>query len=296
MSSAQQRLAAVTSSLSGSQPKGLLAGDVAVITGAAQGIGRACALLFAKEGAKVVVSDLDQQKAQKVVDEIKQAGGQAIAVGGDVTANDFPRRLVEETVKAFGSIEHIVNNAGFTSDKMLHTTSDETYELMLKVHNVAPFRIVREATPYMRTKDPKRIARNRSIVNVSSTSGLHGNVGQVNYATAKAGVVGLTKTIAKEWGPFGVRCNTVAFGHILTRLTQAKELGEFITVNGQKIPLGIPAGGKKADSSKPETYPDIPLNRPGTAEEAAQAVLFLCSPLAAYVSGHTLEVTGGRGI
>ncbi|POY71579.1 hypothetical protein BMF94_5404, partial [Rhodotorula taiwanensis] len=337
MSSAQQRLAAVSSSLS--HPKGLLAGDVAIITGAAQGIGRSCALLFAKEGAKVVVSDLDQQKAQKVVDEIKQMGGQAVAVGGDVTADGFAKKLIEESVayvlftcslqfwaleiaedeslrrrgleepdligrfpstmsltlsfirsrSAFGSIEHIVNN-------MLHTMSDDNYELMLKVHNVAPFKIVREAAPYLRSKDPKRASRNRSIVNISSVAGLHGNVGQANYATAKAGITGLTKTIAKEWGPFGVRCNTVAFGHILTRLTQAKELGESITVNGQKIALGIPTGGKKADADKPETYPHIPLNRPGTAEEAAQAVLFLCSPLAAYVSGHTLEATGGMGI
>ncbi|TKA54769.1 hypothetical protein B0A53_02578 [Rhodotorula sp. CCFEE 5036] len=294
MSSAQQRLAAVSSSLS--HPKGLLAGDVAIITGAAQGIGRSCALLFAKEGAKVVVSDLDQAKAQKVVDEIKQLGGQAIAVGGDVTADGFAKKLIEETVAAFGSVEHIVNNAGFTSDKMLHTMTDDNYDLMLKVHNVAPFKIVREAAPYLRSKDPKRASRNRSIVNVSSVAGLHGNVGQANYATAKAGVIGLTKTIAKEWGPFGVRCNTVAFGHILTRLTQAKELGESIVVNGQKIALGIPTGGKKADANKPESYPHIPLNRPGTAEEAAQAVLFLCSPLAAYVSGHTLEATGGMGI
>lgn len=294
MSSAQQRLAAVSSSLS--HPKGLLAGDVAIITGAAQGIGRSCALLFAKEGAKVVVSDLDQAKAQKVVDEIKQLGGQAIAVGGDVTADGFAKKLIEETVAAFGSVEHIVNNAGFTSDKMLHTMTDDNYDLMLKVHNVAPFKIVREAAPYLRSKDPKRASRNRSIVNVSSVAGLHGNVGQANYATAKAGVIGLTKTIAKEWGPFGVRCNTVAFGHILTRLTQAKELGESIVVNGQKIALGIPTGGKKTDANKPESYPHIPLNRPGTAEEAAQAVLFLCSPLAAYVSGHTLEATGGMGI
>ncbi|GAA5990434.1 hypothetical protein JCM10908_007370 [Rhodotorula pacifica] len=293
MSSAQQRLAAVSSSLS--HPKGLLAGDVAIITGAAQGIGRSCALLFAKEGAKVVVSDLDQAKAQKVVDEIKQIGGQAIAVGGDVTADGFAKKLIEETVAAFGSVEHIVNNAGFTSDKMLHTMTDDNFELMLKVHNVAPFKIIREAAPYLRSKDPKRASRNRSIVNISSVAGLHGNVGQTNYATAKAGVLGLTKTIAKEWGPFGVRANTVAFGHILTRLTQAKELGESIVVNGQKIALGIPTGGKKADD-KPETYPHIPLNRPGTAEEAAQAVLFLCSPLAAYVSGHTLEATGGMGI
>ncbi|GAA6056386.1 hypothetical protein JCM3770_005983, partial [Rhodotorula araucariae] len=262
---------------------------------AAQGIGRACALLFAAEGAKVVVSDLDPAKAQKVVDEIKQAGGEAFVVGGDVTADGFAKNLIEQTIKKYGSIEHIVNNAGFTSDKMLHTTSDDTYELMLKVHNVAPFKIIREAAPYLRSKDPKRIARNRSIVNVSSVAGLHGNVGQVNYATAKAGVIGLTKTVAKEWGPFGVRCNTVAFGHILTRLTQAKELGETIEVNGQKIPLGIPSGPKKQDD-KPESYPHIPLNRPGTADDAAKAVLFLVSPLASYVSGHTLECTGGMGI
>jgi 3-oxoacyl-[acyl-carrier protein] reductase len=294
-SSAQNRLAAVSGQLSASSPKGLLAGDVAIITGAAQGIGRACALLFAAEGAKVVVSDLDPAKAQKVVDEIKQAGGEAFVVGGDVTADGFAKSLIEQTIKKYGSIEHIVNNAGFTSDKMLHTMTDDTYELMLKVHNVAPFKIIREAAPYLRSKDPKRIARNRSIVNVSSVAGLHGNVGQTNYATAKAGVIGLTKTVAKEWGPFGVRCNTVAFGHILTRLTQAKELGETIEVNGQKIPLGIPSGPKKQDD-KPESYPHIPLNRPGSAEDAAKAVLYLVSPLASYITGHTLECTGGMGI
>ncbi|GAA5943194.1 hypothetical protein JCM3775_007623 [Rhodotorula graminis] len=294
-SSASNRLAAVSGQLSASNPKGLLAGDVAIITGAAQGIGRSCALLFATEGAKVVVSDLDEAKAQKVVDEIKHNGGQAIAVGGDVTADGFAKKVVDAAVNAFGSVEHIVANAGFTSDKMLHTMSDDTYELMLKVHNVAPFRLIKEAAPFMRSKTPERVARNKSIVTVSSVAGIHGNVGQANYATAKAGVTGLTKTIAKEWGPFGVRCNTVAFGHILTRLTQAKELGETIEVNGKKIALGIPSGPKKQDN-KPETYPHIPLNRPGTADDAAKAVLFLCSPLASYVSGVTLECTGGMGI
>ncbi|GAA6014522.1 hypothetical protein JCM10207_001634 [Rhodosporidiobolus poonsookiae] len=289
-SSAQQRLAAVGSSLS--HPKGLLAGDTAI---AAQGIGKATALLFAQEGANVVVSDLDGAKAQLVVDEIKKAGGKAIAVGGDVTAEDFPKKVVGETIKAFGSIEHLALIAGFTSDKMLHTTDDSTYELMLKVHNVAPFRLIREAAPYLRSKDPKRIAQNKSIITVSSVAGLHGNVGQANYATAKSGIMGLTKTVAKEWGAFGVRANCVAFGHILTRLTQAKELGETIEVNGKKIPLGIPSGPKKTDG-KPETYPHIPVGRPGTAEESARAVLFLASPLASYVSGHTLEVTGGMGI
>ncbi|GAA5862008.1 hypothetical protein JCM8547_001556 [Rhodosporidiobolus lusitaniae] len=293
-STAQSRLASVSSHLSASQPKGLLAGDVAVITGAAQGIGRSAALLFAAEGAKVVVSDLDGAKAQLVVDEIKKAGGEAIAVGGDVMAKEFPKKLAEETVKAFGGINVLVNNAGFTADRMLHTTPDDTFRLMLEVHNVAPFRLIREFASYMRVKDPKKKGENRSIINVSSIAGLHGNVGQASYATAKAGVEGLTKTVAKEWGPFGVRCNTVAFGHILTRLTQAKEIGAAIEVNGQKIALGIPSKPKTDD--KPETYPHIPLGRPGTADDAARAVLFLASPLASYVSGHTLECTGGLGI
>ncbi|TNY24122.1 hypothetical protein DMC30DRAFT_388072 [Rhodotorula diobovata] len=293
--SAQARLNAVGSHLSASSPKGLLAGDVAIVTGAAQGIGRSCALLYAAEGAKVVVSDLDPTKAQKVVDEIKAAGGEAFVVGGDVTAPGFAKNLIEQTVKKYGSIEHIVNNAGFTADKMLHTTDDDTFDLMLKVHVSAPFKIIREAAPYMRSKERERIARNKSIINVSSTSGLHGNVGQANYAAAKSGVIGLTKTVAKEWGPFGVRCNTVAFGYITTRLTQAKELGETIEVNGKKIPLGIPGRGNHSQTDA-ERVPDIPLGRPGSPEEAAKACLFLTSHLSSYISGHTLEVTGGRGI
>jgi 3-oxoacyl-[acyl-carrier protein] reductase len=148
---------------------------------------------------------------------------------------------------------------------MLHTMSDETFELILKVHNTAPFRIIREAAPYLRAKDPKTIATNRSIVNVSSIAGLHGNVGQTNYATAKAGVVGLTKTVAKEWGQsfpsidslrgadslvltagaFNVRANTVAFGYIETRLTANKAEGATMEIAGQKIALGIPQPAEK---------------------------------------------------
>ncbi|KWU43852.1 NAD(P)-binding protein [Rhodotorula sp. JG-1b] len=296
MSNAQARLSAVSGQLSASKPKGLLGGQVAIVTGAAQGIGKACAILFAKEGAKVVVADLDEAKADAVAQEIKQAGGQAIAVGGDVTAEDFPKKLVSKTIDAFGDINVLVNMAGFTADRMLHTTPDDMFELMLKVHNTAPFRLIKEVAPYMRSKDPKDKNKNRSIINVSSTSGLHGNVGQANYATAKAGVEGLTKTVAKEWGPFGVRCNTVAFGYITTRLTQAKELGEAIVVNGKKIPLGIPSGGAHAQPAS-DRVPDIPLGRAGTPEEAAAACLFLASgDLSGYVSGHTLAVTGGRGI
>ncbi|SCV73098.1 BQ2448_7023 [Microbotryum intermedium] len=292
MSSPQQRLAQISGAISGSYPQGLLKDEVVIITGAAQGIGKACALTFAREGAKVVVSDLDEKKAQIVVDEIKASGGDAIAVGGDVTADDFPKRLIKATIDAYGKINHIVNNAGFTFDKMLHTMTNDAFELILKVHLSAPFRIVREAAPYLRAKDPKVIATNRSIVNVSSIAGLHGNVGQTNYATAKSGILGFTKTVAKEWGGFNVRCNAVAFGYILSRLTQAKELGETIEVAGQKIALGIPTGGKKQEGP----VPGIPLGRPGTAQEAANGVLFLISPLASYVTGHTLEVTAGNGI
>jgi len=270
-----------------------LAGEVAIITGAGQGIGRSAALLFAKEGAKVVVSDIDEKKMNAVVEEIKAAGGDAFGVPGDVGADDFPKKIVDATVQKYGKINHIVNNAGFTFDKMLHTTPDDSFDIIMRIHVRAPFRLIRQAAPYFRVK-PEAV-ENRSIINVSSTSGLHGNVGQVNYAAAKSAVLGLTKTTAKEWGQFGVRANTVAFGLVHTRLTAAKESGSAIEIDGKKIALGIP-GAKPATEATPETYSAIPLRRGGTPDEAAAAMLFLASPLAAYVTGHTLEVTGGVGI
>ncbi|CAE6430397.1 hypothetical protein ACGC1H_001221 [Rhizoctonia solani] len=287
------RLTQLSGHITNSASRGLLAGEVAIITGAAQGIGRSAALLFAKEGAKVVVSDLDEKKANAVVDEIKKAGGEAIAVAGDVGAEDFPEKIVNATIKAYGQINHIVNNAGFTFDKMIHTMNDESFDLIMKIHVRAPFRLVRAAAPHLRLKgDAAKAVPNRSIVNVSSVSGLHGNVGQINYAAGKSAVVGMTKTIAKEWGAFGVRANTVAFGYIQTRLTAAKGGDNTIIVDGKQIALGIPGGGKQPEGP----VPGIPLGRPGTPDEAAAAVLFLVSPLASFVSGHTLEVTGGQGI
>ncbi|KAG0780525.1 hypothetical protein G6F22_010037 [Rhizopus arrhizus] len=228
-------------------------------------------------------------KSDQVAADINAAGGKATSIPGDILDPAFPEKLIEETVKQFGKINHIVNNAGFTFDGMLHKITDKQWDLMLAVHNTAPFKIVRAAAKYLRQKD----GANKSIVNISSTSGLHGNVGQANYATAKAGVVGLTKTIAKEWGMFGVRCNTVAFGWVDTRLTRAKESGASIEVEGQKVVLGIPTGNKQ---SKVNPFADIPLGRAGNADEVAGSVLTLCTPLTSYVTGHTLEVTGGRGI
>ncbi|KAH7907195.1 hypothetical protein BJ138DRAFT_530653 [Hygrophoropsis aurantiaca] len=287
------RLAQVSGHISNAYGRGLLAGEVAIITGAGQGIGRSAALLFAKEGAKVVVSDIDANKAAAVADEIKAAGGSAIPVAGDVGADDFPKTIVDATAKEYGKINHIVNNAGFTYDKMLHTMPDEAYDVIMKIHVRAPFRLVRAAAPYFRTKTQN--PENHTIINVSSTSGLHGNVGQANYAAAKAAVVGLTKTIAKEWGPFGVRANVVAFGHVHTRLTAAKEDGATIEIDGKKVALGIPGANQKTAQSV-TANDDIPLRRGATPDEAAAAMLFLASPLSSYVSGHTLEVTGGRGI
>ncbi|KAI8331294.1 hypothetical protein BD560DRAFT_415868 [Blakeslea trispora] len=289
--SANDRLNTIKGHLSGNFPQGLLAGEVAIVTGSGQGIGKSCAEVFAREGALVVVTDIDAAKSDQVAADIRAAGLKAISIPGDILDPTFPERLIEGTVKNFGKINHIVNNAGFTYDGMLHKITDKQWDLMLAVHNTAPFKIIRAAAKYLRKKD----GENKSIVNVSSTSGLHGNVGQANYATAKAGIVGLTKTIAKEWGAFGVRCNTVAFGWVDTRLTRAKESGASIEVDGQKVALGIPTGNKAA-TAKVNPYIDIPLGRAGTAEEVAGSVLTLCTPLTSYITGHTLEVTGGRGI
>ncbi len=273
----------------------LLQDQVAIITGAGRGIGAAAAELFAAHGARVVVSDRDSGPTEEVVAAIKQAGGTAIGVPGDVTDPEFPNQLFEQAHAAFGDINILVNNAGYTWDGMLHKMSDKQWEAMLAVHNTAPFRLVRAAAPYMRDAAREEQAAGkapapRCIINVSSTSGLHGNIGQLNYATAKMGMVGFTKTVAKEWGAFGIRCNAVAFGYIETRLTQAKESGETIAVEGEEIPLGVP--GHMHDMVKMM----IPLGRTGTVEEAAGGILLLASPFAGYINGHTLEVTGGMGI
>ncbi|EAU93368.2 short-chain dehydrogenase/reductase SDR [Coprinopsis cinerea okayama7 len=283
------RLSQVSGHLSNTYSRGLLAGEVAIITGMSStplGIGKATALLFAKEGAKVVISDIDAKRLEGVEAEIKAQGGDVLSVAGDVGAEDFPKKIVDATVAKFGKINHIVNNAGFTYDKMLHTTPDDAWDVIMKIHVRAPFRLIRQAAPYFRIKGSKE---NRSIVNVSSTSGLHGNVGQANYAAAKSAVLGLTKTICKEWGQFNVRANSIAFGLIHTRRPERPSRS---TARRLHWVFQEP----RALTDDQNAYLGIPLRRGGSVEDAAGAVLFLCSPLASYVSGHTLEVTGGVGI
>ena len=275
---------------------GMFDGQVAIVTGSGRGIGAAAARLFAHNGAKVVVSDLDQEPTDATVDEIKQAGGEAVGIAGDVTDPKFPEKLVGGTIDAFGKVNICVNNAGYTWDGMLHKMTDEQWEAMIAVHNTGPFRIIRALAPHMRDVAKKEIAEhgkpqeNRVIVNISSTSGLHGNVGQINYACAKLGIVGMTKTVAKEWGGFGIRCNAVAFGFIETRLTNSKELGESVKVGDKEIALGIP------EAMRSRAHTGNPLGRPGTPDEAAGGILMMASPWGGYVTGHCLEVTGGAGI
>jgi 3-oxoacyl-[acyl-carrier protein] reductase len=270
----------------------LLQDKVAIITGSGRGIGAAAALLFAENGAKVVVTDIDAVPAEETAHQITQAGGQAIVVPADVTDAGGVEELIGQTVNAYGAIDILVNNAGYAWDAMAHKVGDEQWEAMLNIHLTAPFRIIRAAVPYMREVAKKEQQSNgrakaRKIVNVSSTSGTRGNVGQISYAAGKAGIIGVTKTLAKEWGSFNIQVNAVAFGFIETRMTQPDEKGDFTERDGKKIKLGIPDGMRQM------AFMMIPAGRAGTPQEAAGAMLFFASPLSDYVSGQVLEVTGG---
>ena len=267
---------------------GALEGKSAIVTGSARGIGRATAELLAEQGAQVLINDLDGDVAEEAANAIE---GETVAFAGDLTRGDTPDRLVQKAVDSFGKIDIVVNNAGYTWDGPIHKMSDEQFQAMLDIHNVVPFRVLRAAAPHLRepAKKEKEEGREvfRKVVNVSSTSGMFGNAGQVNYSSGKAGVVGLTKTLAKEWGQFKINVNAVAFGFVETRLTASKEEGGSIEVEGQKINLGIP------EQMRAMAAMLIPLGRAATPEEAAGGVFFLCSPWSNYVHGQVLNITGG---
>ncbi len=270
-----------------------LKGKTALITGSGRGIGRAIALKLASEGASVVINDLEQEAADETVAAVRALGADAASCIGDVTADGFAERFTQTAIDKFGALDIIVNNAGFTWDNVIQKMSDEQWDAVMDVHAKAPFRICRAAFDFIR-EAAKREAeggtiRCRKVVNISSISGLYGNAGQVNYAAAKSALVGMTKTLAKEWGRYNVTVNCVAFGLIETRMTRALNSGDsdLIEVAGREIKAGIQP--EMIDTIKRMT----PLARTGTTDDAANAVYLMCSPESDFISGQVLTASGG---
>ena len=264
----------------------------ALITGAGRGIGRAIAEKLAAAGAAVMVNDLDAAPARETASAIQATGARAHHLAGDITQSGFPRQLVDATLTAFGSLDIIVNNAGYTWHNLVQKTTDEQFQAMLDIHIVAPFRVLRAASSFLRETAKREIAEGRrvmrKVVNITSIAGIDGDAGQAGYSSGKAAIIGLTRTLAKEWGRYNVNVNCVGFGMIETRLTQplAPDAAA-VDIQGRPIVLG--ANQKILDMVKSS----CPLGRLGTPEEAAGPVLFFCSPLSDYVTGEVLVASGG---
>jgi 3-oxoacyl-[acyl-carrier protein] reductase len=268
----------------------LLDGKAAIVTGSARGIGRATAELLAANGARVLINDLDEDLAGETATAID---GETTVFAGDLTKEGVCDELVQHAVEAFGALDIVVNNAGYTWDGMAHKMSDEQFRAMLEIHTVVPFRVLRAAAPHLRDPAKREQAEGREVfrkvVNVASISGTQGNVGQANYSSAKAGLVGLTKTLAREWGPLKVNVNAVAFGFVQTRLTAPPEdAGVFEAGDGEAIQLGIPERMRELAAKL------IPLGRPAAPHEAAGPILFLCSPWSNFVHGQVITASGGQ--
>lgn len=272
---------------------GQLDNRVAIVTGSGRGIGQQIAMRLAHDGAAVVVNDLDDEPGLETVAMIEKAGGRAVACNGDVTEKDFGDRIVNTALESFGDCHIIVNNAGYTWDSVIQKMTDEQWYAIIDVHLTAPFRILRAFQAHLKSAVEKENAAGervvRKIVNISSTSGVNGNAGQANYSAGKAGIVGMSKTLAKEWGRYNTTVNSVAFGLIQTRLTKPLDKGDggLVDVGGREVKFGVQAGRLAALSQM------IPLGRGGTPEEAAGSVYLFCSPDSDYVSGQCLVVNGG---
>ena len=266
-----------------------LNGKAALVTGSGRGIGRAIAQQLASAGAAVMLNDID---AGVLEEAQKDVGGHTAALAGDLTLPDFPQKLVDATVSQLGSVDIIVNNAGYTWDNVIQKMTDEQFQAMMDIHVIAPFRVLRAASGWIRDAAKKEAAEGkrvmRKVVNITSISGTDGNAGQAGYSSGKAAIIGLTKTMCKEWGRYNVNVNAVGFGLIETRLIQPLSTeGATIEMKGRQIPVGVQQ--KMLDAAKTV----CPLGRLGSPEEAAAAVMFFCSPLSDYVSGEVLICSGG---
>ena len=272
------------------QPPFTLEGKAALVTGSGRGIGQAVARKLTACGASVMLTDIDEAPLREAAGE---AGERARWLAGDLTSPEFPQQLVDATVAAFGSLDIIVNNAGYVWDNVIQKMTDEQFQAMLNIHLVAPFRILRAASGFLREAAKREAAAGRrvmrKVVNITSISGVDGIAGQAGYGAGKSGINGLTKVLAKEWGRYQVNVNSVGFGLIDTRLIQPidKNAPPTIEMAGRSIPVGAPPAFLEAAKAA------CPLGRLGTTEEAAGAVLFFCSPLSDYVSGEVLIVSGG---
>jgi 3-oxoacyl-[acyl-carrier protein] reductase len=268
----------------------LLEERVAVVTGAGRGIGRAIALLFVEHGARVVVNDAEGSVAEETVAacEAQAGAGHAIASIGSVVDPAYAATLMRQAVDAFGKLDILVNNAGLTRDAMAHKMSDDEWRAVLDVNLGGTFHCVRAASPYLRDaakaeiEDKGEVRYHRKVVNFFSTAAIHGNVGQLNYAAAKMGNVGLTRSLAREWARYRINVNCVAPGFTDTRLTQPKEDGD-----GS---LGIPRAQRDAFVKQ------LPFGRPASPLDVARVVLFFASPLSDWVTGQELNVSGGHQI
>jgi 3-oxoacyl-[acyl-carrier protein] reductase len=270
-----------------------LAKKSALITGAGRGIGRAIAQILAASGAHVLLADIDESALEETRLSLAPSDGARVATFvGDLTSPRVPDDLVKMLAREFGSVDIIVNNAGYTWDNVIQKTTDEQFQAMLDIHVVAPFRILRAAAPWIRENAKAEMEAGapviRKVVNVTSISGLDGNPGQAGYSSGKAAVVGLTKTLAKEWGRYNVTVNAVGFGLIDTRLTRPMEdAATSIAIGERQLRVGM------QEQVRDQAARAIPLGRIGGPEDAAKAVFFFCSPLSDYVTGEVLVCGGG---
>ena len=268
-----------------------LEGKVALVTGSGRGIGRAIALKLASHGARLVINDLDADPAQEVAEEIRKIGGEAVVCSGSVSAPDFADRFIGTAATSYKGIDIIVNNAGYTWDNVVQKMTDEQWYAILDVHLTAPFRILRAAQPLIRklVQEENEAGQPtvRKVINISSVAGVFGNAGQLNYSAGKAGIIGMTQTLAKEWGRLRTTVNCVAFGLIKTRMTGNSAEGGTASIDGRDIKVGV---NPDLLASMERT---IPLGRAGTPEDAAGSVYLFTLPESDYVSGQTLLCTGG---
>lgn len=268
-----------------------LEGKTAIVTGSGRGIGRAIAKRLVSAGACVMLNDLDEKMLQESKESLPDPE-RVDVIAGDLTDPTVPAKLVEATLDTFKAVDIIVNNAGYSWDNVIQKTTDEQFQAMLDIHLVTPFRLLRAASTYLRETAKREIASGqrvmRKVVNITSISGTDGNPGQIGYSAGKAGVIGLTRTLAKEWGRYNVNVNAVGFGLIETRLVQPlDDEGASMEMHGHQIRLGVQKTLLESVKSA------CPLGRLGAPDDAAGAVLFFCSPLSDYVTGEVLICSGG---